>query len=312
MGETDSRNKWIPKYQFIMRALNKHSKNNEVIFPETLGEKLFAFGRDKFKTLTKNINQVAANDFLKIKVHSISKMDQFSKSATDDRRNKIIPLNFSDFLTSDFEQDRNYKEKTQLEQATILPLKIQELFSKWLKLRLPSIRIHQSNLSDKFLKARHADAMTIDRDIYFRKGQFDIKSARGLGLLGHELTHIAQQQSDDWRNSSSKYNAEQVESTALDNERFIVQRSKRQNQFTNLSPPLTKVPPSDSLSASQPGNVSSTPMFADTSRNAGELQNSSSKALNMSVLSEIEMRRIKDEVYRDLMMRIKIEFERGS
>lgn len=359
MGEKDSRNKWIPKYQNIMRALNKHSKNNEVSLPKTLGEKLLAFGRDKLKTLTKNVHQVEANDFFKIKVHSISKMDQFSQSVTDDRKKKITPLNFNDFLISDFEKDRDNnnflkikvslmnkmdslsnsinenrkkkitplnfsnffipdfekrdnQEKAQSEQSTILPLKIQELFSKWLKLRLPAIRIYQGSLSDKFLKARHADAMTNDRDIYFQKGKFDLKSVRGLGLLGHELTHSAQQQPEDWQNSSSKYNTEQMERTALDNERFVVQRSKIQDQFTNLSPMLTSVPPSGSLSAIQTGNVSSTPMFADSSRNVGEFQDLSSETLNMSLLSENEMMRIKDEIYRDLMMRIKVEFERGA
>jgi hypothetical protein len=54
------------------------------------------------------------------------------------------------------------------------------------------------------------------------------------------------------------------------------------------------------------------PMFADESRTTGGSTSDTPAVIGPLILSESEMTRIKDEVYQDLMMRIKVESERGA
>jgi len=74
-----------------------------------------------------------------------------------------------------------------------LPAGILGLVSRWLDIPLPSVQIHSGAFTSRLLSSYHADAMTIGRDIYIKTGKFDLRSASGLALLTHELTHVSQQ-----------------------------------------------------------------------------------------------------------------------
>ena len=73
--------------------------------------------------------------------------------------------------------------------ATVLE-KLEGFFGR----ELPQVRIHTGTAAEAAAAGLKAEAFTLGRDIYFGKGKFAPDSKRGLGLLGHELTHVLQQQ----------------------------------------------------------------------------------------------------------------------
>ncbi|MCO5170785.1 MAG: DUF4157 domain-containing protein [Planctomycetes bacterium] len=55
------------------------------------------------------------------------------------------------------------------------------------------VRIHTGEAAARAAAAIHAEAFAIGRDVYFGAGRWDPNSPRGVALLGHELTHVAQE-----------------------------------------------------------------------------------------------------------------------
>ena len=55
------------------------------------------------------------------------------------------------------------------------------------------VRVHTSPEADSLSRALGAKAFTTGRDVFFRAGAYEPHSASGRELLGHELTHVAQQ-----------------------------------------------------------------------------------------------------------------------
>jgi len=62
--------------------------------------------------------------------------------------------------------------------------------------RLPDVRLHAGPAAAAAAGQLGAEAFTIGRDIYFGAGKYSPDSQQGLGLLGHELTHVLQQNGD--------------------------------------------------------------------------------------------------------------------
>jgi Domain of unknown function (DUF4157) len=192
------------------------------------------------------------------------------------------------------------------EQAAVLPKPALEFFSRLLRMRLPSVIIHQGSASDKYLKRHRADAMTIGQHIHVRRGALDGARERGLGLLGHELTHVAQYHAGgDAAGASRGLN----EKAALETERFILANPSVPGMRSTFSS-------SDSITAvshriPQAAAPAGRPLFAESSREVNGPVSPMPGPI-AATLSDADMKRIKDEVYRDLMMRIKIDFERGA
>ncbi|HXH22485.1 MAG TPA: DUF4157 domain-containing protein [Dehalococcoidia bacterium] len=55
------------------------------------------------------------------------------------------------------------------------------------------VRVHTDDTADALNRAVQAEAFTIGRDIFFRKGSYSPGSSEGKKLLAHELTHVVQQ-----------------------------------------------------------------------------------------------------------------------
>ncbi|MBN9502679.1 MAG: hypothetical protein BGO01_02380 [Armatimonadetes bacterium 55-13] len=55
------------------------------------------------------------------------------------------------------------------------------------------VRFHTGPAAQAAAKSLSADAFTIGPDIFFAEGKFDPRSPQGLGLIGHEVTHVGQQ-----------------------------------------------------------------------------------------------------------------------
>ncbi|MFI5641261.1 DUF4157 domain-containing protein [Streptomyces goshikiensis] len=52
------------------------------------------------------------------------------------------------------------------------------------------LRVHHDEPADALARARRADAVTVGRDVYFRRGRLRPQEERGFGLLVHEATHV--------------------------------------------------------------------------------------------------------------------------
>ena len=135
------------------------------------------------------------------------------------------------------------------------------LVSRWLDIPLPSVQVHSGAFTNRLLSSYHADAMTIGRDIYIKTDKFDLRSASGLALLTHELTHVSQQ----LPGSGDAVNAppSRQEQIALENERLVLLHARAHfgPQNSPLVPYCTRALPQRAhLSLSPPSPASSTPL----------------------------------------------------
>lgn len=55
------------------------------------------------------------------------------------------------------------------------------------------VRVHTGNNASKIARSINARAFTVNKNIVMGAGEYQPRSARGLRLLGHELTHVVQQ-----------------------------------------------------------------------------------------------------------------------
>jgi Domain of unknown function (DUF4157) len=232
-----------------------------------------------------------------------------------------------------------------------LDVGILSLVSRWLDIPLPSVQVHSGAFTNRLLSSYHADAMTIGRDIYLKTGKFDLRSASGLALLTHELTHVSQQ----LPGSGGAVNAppSRQEQIAIENERLVLLHARAhfgpQNAplmsyalgSISASPPLglwgspTLPPAPGAMPASPPLGLwgsptlppgpalapeashhmearAVTPMFADTSRSTAVPEPMPPAPPTPVGLSDHDMERIKAEVYQDLMRQLKEQLERGA
>lgn len=62
---------------------------------------------------------------------------------------------------------------------------------------LSEVRIHTDSKADKISRKLQAKAFTTGQDIYFQRGEYNPKTESGQELIAHEVTHAAQQQSNN-------------------------------------------------------------------------------------------------------------------
>ena len=79
-------------------------------------------------------------------------------------------------------------------QGFALPLGLRERLERLLGISLGGVRVHTDPFARAAAEAVGAEAFTLGEDVFFARGRYDPTSQRGLMLLGHELTHVAQEQ----------------------------------------------------------------------------------------------------------------------
>jgi hypothetical protein len=192
-----------------------------------------------------------------------------------------------------------------------LPLRLEEpvrtLMAGMLDMRIPAVKIYTNQAADQVARRFRADAVAYEDSILFRSGRFEPATARGLGLLGHELTHVAQvrRQPVDLSTPDTPEAATQAESLALANEQRIL------NRLSGYP-----VPVSDSRAAggfaAPLGSAVKPPALQTAVTDRAVTADDATMANPMFQLSSAQLRQIKDAVYRDLMERLRTEFERGG
>jgi hypothetical protein len=186
----------------------------------------------------------------------------------------------------------------------------EDLLSRWFGRRVPSVTVHTGDVTDRLLRRRHAEAMTSGRDIVIRTEKYDVQRPAGLALLAHEVTHVFQQE----RAGPGSAPTESAEGTALANERYVRDWAPRGLALNSGLPPMEyrpqpASPPAASFMAPAAPAVAP-PQFAEEGRPIdAPVPPLSPPATN---LNSMELRRIQDAVYRDLLIKIRTDFERGS
>lgn len=82
-----------------------------------------------------------------------------------------------------------------------LPPEVRSTFEARFGRPFDDVRIHDGPRAADLTERLGARAVTVGRDVYFGRGEFDPSTARGRALVAHELTHVVQQRGGE-RDSS--------------------------------------------------------------------------------------------------------------
>lgn len=232
--------------------------------------------------------------------------------------------------------------KNRAEQSSYFYLdsSLKDFLTGILNIRIPSVKIYANQTSDALTKQFDADALTYNNNIFFKAGKYDPRDRKGVALLGHELTHTAQLKLQDKSSAGSSLTNYSIdEQEAIDNEKRVLHYFPSVDPYSMNKKILNKNIGGTSFreyrhkseidsyfkSPTNPpsflGNVTNTnksftqipaTRTALTSRDLSLPSESNVNSNSAFQVSEQQFRSIKDEIYRDIMNRIRIEFERGG
>jgi hypothetical protein len=197
-----------------------------------------------------------------------------------------------------------------------LEARAQQVLAGVLDIRTPAVNIYANPAADQVARQHRADAVTYGDNILFRAGKYDPTTPQGLGLLSHELTHVAQarRQSAAHTTPPSPDTVAQEEAVALRNEQQVLNRLVHY-RTASLAPPPSLPPPASGIGHVPPAPVvpgtPPAPRTAVSDRPINGAGQSGASAV-APALTAAQLQQIKDVVYRDLMERIRTEFERGG
>jgi hypothetical protein len=190
----------------------------------------------------------------------------------------------------------------------MLEPRVQEYLSGVLDLRIPAVRIHTGQAADAAARRFNADAVSFGPSLMFRSGKFAPDSASGLALLGHELTHVAHAHAETGGSAGSVDHAvpAREELAAIENEKRVLQRLTSK---PSGAAQVASVPQEPILRAS--GNPPA-PRAASIDRGVAAPSAERGSSNPAPELTAQQLGALKEAVYRDLMDRIRTEFERGA
>ncbi|MDJ0597825.1 MAG: DUF4157 domain-containing protein [Crocosphaera sp.] len=213
----------------------------------------------------------------------------------------------------------------------LLDARLKHFLAGFLNIRIPAVKIYTNQAADRVTRSYGADALTYQEKILFRAGKYKPRETAGIALLGHELTHAAQvkMESPSKPGQLTQPILDTQEQQALANEAKVWQHLSSpsqglvQGKQTPFPDPIHPPVPGKSLAISRSrgsgsGNrqinqiQSGQPRTALSSRELNLPPETNTALSSSPYLSTQQLNQIKEEVYRDLMDRIRIEFERGG
>jgi Domain of unknown function (DUF4157) len=169
-------------------------------------------------------------------------------------------------------------------------------------------RLHTDEAADALARSHRADAVTVGTDVHFRAGAFRPDTPAGLGLLAHELTHVAEsvRPGVGWRRATEQGRGEE-ERLAVSHEHSVLRPAAppiapagglplRSPLAAAVPAPRPAVAPSSGVGAPQ-----LRPMAAETDRPAVA-----------ATVDQPDLDQLRNMLYRDIMARIRVDFERGA
>jgi Domain of unknown function (DUF4157) len=194
-------------------------------------------------------------------------------------------------------------ERAALDPAQRLPAGLRDFLGGRLKRWLPGVQIHQGLAADELTSALRADAVTFADRIVVRHRRYQPHRPEGVALLGHELFHVAEAATPQRRLPVAA-----EEHAALSHEHRLLHE---------VSTPKS-TPPVRSVAESTVPAVASRPVAPSVSMTSPVRAAMEERPLPVpsqptaDVMSERQLTQLKDQVYRDLLRRLRTEFERGS
>lgn len=212
--------------------------------------------------------------------------------------------------------------ETRIEHSSHLILDpfLRELLSRILNIQIPNVKIYANELANTLVEKYDADALTYPNKILFRMNKYMLNKKEGIALLGHELTHAAQLNT---QNSNTAANYRIQEKEALLNEQKILHYASFLETNKDASginrdlinygnlPNFNPVAIHTETSQAPPAQTQ-LPRMAASARDLSLPIETVSNSTTPSQLTEAQLSLIKEEIYRDLRQRIRVEFERGS
>ena len=197
---------------------------------------------------------------------------------------------------------------------------------QWLEAPGRRSRIHTDVAADRIARGLGADAVTLGRDIFFRAGRFDTQTPRGLALLAHELTHVAQQEhSGPLREAQDGRYAAAFEREARDVEHIVYRLLsggerhtfglRQSAQMPSSRAPVTAAPPRVHLAYASPSSPPvGAPAMTSVARATGPLMLRADEgretAPSGGASPAVDTAALAGQVYRMLERRLRIDKDR--
>ena len=193
-------------------------------------------------------------------------------------------------------------ERATRDPAQRLPARLHDFLGGRLKRWLPGVQIHQGVASDELTSAMRADAVTFSDRIAVRHRRYQPDRPEGVALLGHEMFHVAEAAAPRRRLPVAA-----EEHAALSHEHRLLHE---------LSLPKATAPGRPAAAPMAPAIVPHAPVdlpMAAPVRTASKTRSLTAPSQPTSdPISERQLAQLKDHMYRDLLQRLRTEFERGS
>jgi hypothetical protein len=179
-----------------------------------------------------------------------------------------------------------------------------------------TVRVHDDEAADATAGAHRADAVTIGRDVFFRRGRFRPREASGLRLLVHETTHVLERlrPGASWRRATAG-GVREEEAVARARAAAAVPgpaSTPVPSRPAALAPPVR---PASILAALPPAAEAlgvATPSGPATASESRPMAATADPQLDLPAPAPVDLEAFRSGLLRDLMRQLRDEFERGG
>jgi hypothetical protein len=190
-----------------------------------------------------------------------------------------------------------------------------------------AMRVHHGDAADAVAREHRADAVTIGRDVHFRRGRYQPHDDRGFGLLAHEAAHVLAllQPGADWRRATGAGRRDE-ESDALTRERAAIARPGGAGTLSRpdrrLDAPTPDAPraqraqrgrraPAPPHRSAEPGPA--VPPPAQAARATTPLTAATDRDVTVPAPPRpLDLAALRRDLMNDLMRQLRTDFERGG
>jgi hypothetical protein len=192
-------------------------------------------------------------------------------------------------------------------EGTPLPAATREQLREIVGPAVDVARVHTDEHADAVARKERADAVTIGPEMYFRAHTYSPDDPAGLGLIAHEVTHVA-----EWTRPSAAWH--RATDAGVRAEERVARQHERSAIHVPISPLLSRLPSVVRPHASTPRTVSAP---ATTQATAGrpmkaDIDRAPIDAPAPPAQANPNLEMMRRTLFRDLMNQIRVEFERGS
>lgn len=182
-----------------------------------------------------------------------------------------------------------------------------------------AVRIHEGKPPEIDAAKPSAEAVTVGRDVFFEPGRYRPHEPVGFGLLVHEATHVRHAMTPDaaWQRATA--------SGVRDEEDDAIRREQEVIEHRQSLRPSTEISRRGDQHAATAASIATTTNAKTEATSPGSVSQTSSASQPMAAMpgrtappqavpevSKADLDAMREKIYRDLMGRIRSEFERGA